>query len=85
MGKMYHCGILPQDIIYRKKVGFAAPTTRWFRSSKPFQNKLNSIVQSKGNGLFSQKYISDMIDGHKKGHVDRSVQLWVLQNILSAT
>lgn len=77
-------GILPKDIIYRKKVGFAAPTTRWFRSSKPFQNKLHNVIQSKGKGLISQKYIFDILTKHKKGHVDRSVQLWVIQNILSA-
>ncbi|MFH0898339.1 MAG: asparagine synthase (glutamine-hydrolyzing) [bacterium] len=72
-------GILPDAIINRKKIGFAAPTSHWFWSGNLFQN------------YFEQKsYFSPRCFTPASKHVDRifneaqaslAVKNWTLQNI----
>ncbi|MDW8019170.1 MAG: asparagine synthase C-terminal domain-containing protein [Chloroherpetonaceae bacterium] len=73
-------GIIPRNIIYRKKQGFAAPSSEWLRSGK-----LSPIAEARilGSGLmslnlFSKKYIKRLFEAHRKGERNYGVQLWTL-------
>ncbi len=64
---------LPKDIIYRKKVGFAAPTVRWYKQGKYFPNYFNKCVSN-----------FDMIQNqYKTSESTLAVHKWVLQNFYS--
>lgn len=79
-------GILPHDIIYRKKIGFAAPTTRWFKQGKYFPNHLRDLLRQEKNLLsqcFDISFVDRMMSATKTGRADYSYQLWALQNLLA--
>lgn len=79
-------GILPHDIIYRKKIGFAAPTTRWFKQSNLFNEKLHDMLAT-NNGwsdILSIQAIKDMQQRNRAdASVDYSYHLWAIQNLLA--
>jgi asparagine synthase (glutamine-hydrolysing) len=71
-------GILPDDILYRPKRGFAIPLGRWFRG------KLNGFVRdlllapaSRQRGIFNASYIERLIQLHERGR-GLDLQLWTL-------
>jgi asparagine synthase (glutamine-hydrolysing) len=73
-------GILPHNIIYRKKQGFAAPSSEWLRNGK-----LSQIAEARilGSGLmnkylFSKKYIKHLFEAHRGGKRGYGAQLWTL-------
>ncbi len=73
-------GILPDNIIYRKKQGFAAPSSEWLRSGK-----LSPIAEARILGsrlmkmnLFSKKYIQRLFEEHRTGTRNYGSQLWTL-------
>ena len=67
---------LPLEVIYRKKVGFAAPTARWFDSGKFFpeyfaKKSKNNIVDLNLQSLY------------KNSKSSFAVQMWTLQNFFT--
>lgn len=78
-------GILPQEVIYRKKVGFAAPTTRWFKKSRLFNEFLHDMLD-KHNLLADMFNIQAIKKMHQQNRTDQSVDysyhLWAVQNVL---
>jgi asparagine synthase (glutamine-hydrolysing) len=71
-------GILPNEILYRPKRGFAVPLSRWFRG------RLNNYVRdllldstSRERGIFSPKYIEKLLALNDRGR-DMDLQLWTL-------
>lgn len=79
---------LPHDIVYRKKVGFAAPTLRWFKEGRYFRPYFKELLESKkavwGSYLnFAQ--IERMYDEHGAGQRESSVQLWTIQNLIAGS
>jgi len=77
-------GILPHDVIYRKKMGFAAPTSGWFRKGTYFPNLLTQSLQCSTTSLIHKTYVTKLLDEHRTTNAELSVQLWTLQNVLSA-
>lgn len=78
-------GILPHEIIYRKKVGFAAPTTRWFTQGTQFYTYFNDLLHSNApewEQFFSVEKIRHMVTQTRTGSVDYSYQLWAIQNFM---
>lgn len=69
-------GILPHDIIYRKKQGFGVPVYEWFMDDlgKVSKEKINKF--SKETGLFNQKEIQRLYD-EKQGS-----KVWYLLNFV---
>jgi len=75
-------GIIPDEIIYRKKQGFGAPISKWMKDNKIF-NKFREIIYDeniKNLDLFDYDFIDYIFDSHKKGKVDYSVRIWLLVN-----
>ena len=78
-------GILPNDVIYRKKVGFAIPTIGWFKEGHYFKNYFSDMLATKKDALrqlFEKKEIDSMIATTQSSSRDYATQLWVLQNVL---
>lgn len=67
-------GILPDETIDRKKIGFAAPTFRWLAQGKYFPNYFKNLSKNVTN-----KY--DLENMYKNNIYNFAVQKWVLQNM----
>jgi len=76
--------LIPDDIIYRKKMGFNAPMAEWMRGdfgAKAEHEILNSPILPEVG--FDSAAIAGMIADHRTGRRDRSLQIWVLYNLTS--
>ncbi|MBA4141476.1 MAG: amidotransferase 1, exosortase A system-associated [Nitrosospira sp.] len=70
---------LPDDILYRDKMGFAVPLASWFRG--PLRQRLNNALMDPvlaDTGLFNRSFIKEMLDQHQSGRRDHSASLWTL-------
>lgn len=70
---------LPDDILYRKKMGFAIPLASWFRG--PLKEKVRQAVLGptlKESGYFNMDYLRELVDHHQSGIRDYSTPLWTL-------
>lgn len=75
-------GLIPEDIIYRKKMGFGAPMSDWMRSD--FGQAVRASVLCSGlmrRGLLNVDYIEKLFDWHFKGRMDSSLYLWTIYNL----
>jgi asparagine synthase (glutamine-hydrolysing) len=70
---------LPNDILYRPKMGFSVPLASWFRG--PLKQRLHDAVLGEGlreTGIFDQRYLQRLYDQHQTGVRDNSASLWSL-------
>ena len=70
---------LPDDILYRDKMGFAVPLASWFRG--PLRQKLYKALMGPtlvNTGIFNQNFLKEMLDQHQSGKRDYSAPLWTL-------
>ncbi|WP_096366764.1 MULTISPECIES: XrtA/PEP-CTERM system amidotransferase [Thiohalobacter] len=70
---------LPDDILYRKKMGFAVPLAAWFRG--PLREKVRRSLLGPDlldTGLFNPDFIRRLVDQHQSGQRDHSAVLWSL-------
>jgi asparagine synthase (glutamine-hydrolysing) len=68
---------LPEDVLYRKKMGFAVPLADWFKGplkERLYDRLLSSEMQQ--SGYFNQKQMKKLIDDHVSGMRDNSAPLW---------
>ena len=75
-------GIIPDEIIYRKKMGFAAPMSDWLRGEFGVRTK-NLVFKSNvmKKGFFNTKYIEFLFEEHLQSKHDNSTCLWCLINL----
>jgi len=70
---------LPNEIMYRPKMGFAVPLDRWFRG--PLKARLSDAVlgpRLADAGVFEPRYLRQMVDAHIAGTRDYSAPLWTV-------
>ncbi|MCF6197309.1 MAG: asparagine synthase-related protein, partial [Emcibacter sp.] len=72
-------GRLPNDILYRPKMGFGVPLGKWFRNELK-QNIRDSVLSERmmGSGFFETDYLCTLVDHHQNGLRDYSAPLWTL-------
>jgi asparagine synthase (glutamine-hydrolysing) len=71
--------MLPNEILYRQKMGFAVPLASWFRG--PLRDKVRRNILSQqmlDSGLFNRGYLEKMLDQHQSGVRDYSAPIWTL-------
>jgi len=71
--------LLPDDVLYRPKMGFAVPLARWFRG--PLKQRVRDAVLGETlaeTGIFNRTYLQHLIDAHQSGARDYSSPLWAL-------
>jgi asparagine synthase (glutamine-hydrolysing) len=70
---------LPQDILYRPKMGFAVPLARWFRNELKERVRRRLLDGSMHEaGIFDRRFIEQMLAQHESGARDFSAPLWAL-------
>lgn len=77
--KEAHHGILPHEVMYRKKMGFSAPLSHWFRDEL-YDYIRENLLDSRaiGRGYFRREVIEEMIESHHSGRRNHAFRLWAL-------
>ena len=70
--------ILPHEILYRPKQGFATSLARPFRERAPVLRALLLGPEMMDSGLFDPATIRRLLDEHETGQVDHSGVVWFL-------
>jgi asparagine synthase (glutamine-hydrolysing) len=69
--------MLPDGILYRKKMGFSVPLASWFRHEIKDMAKHHLIDQAQGlKTIFNHEYVITLWNEHQNGNVDHSALLW---------
>jgi asparagine synthase (glutamine-hydrolysing) len=75
-------GILPDDILHRKKRGFGAPMGSWIkRELAPVVRHLLSAPAIEARGLFRHEAVADLIAAHAANRIDGTDRLLALLNL----
>jgi asparagine synthase (glutamine-hydrolysing) len=72
-------GLLPDEIIYRKKMGFPTPLRAWF--SEPAAERIFSqLMRSEGllASLLDLKRVAELIERHRQAQEDATDRIWRL-------
>lgn len=72
-------GIIPDEIIYRKKQGFWAPVTEWLRNQ--WYDYSVSIINNSdllNNEIFNKEYINFLIKQHKNEEQNNGTRIFML-------
>ncbi len=70
---------LPNEVLYRPKMGFSVPLARWFRG--PLKARMRSALLDGpmlDSGLFNAGVVQQMMEQHESGRRDHSTPLWTL-------
>jgi len=70
---------LPDEVLYRPKMGFAVPLAAWFRG--PLRARVRDALLGErlaSAGIFDQRYLRLLVDDHQRGARDYSAPLWTL-------
>tara|TARA_R110001583_G_scaffold195457_1_gene373812 strand:- start:13866 stop:15794 length:1929 start_codon:yes stop_codon:yes gene_type:complete len=71
--------LLPNEVLYRPKMGFAVPLARWFRG--PLKQRVRDAVLGEtlaATGIFNRAYLQNLVDAHQSGARDYSASLWAV-------
>ena len=70
---------LPNDILYRPKMGFGVPLASWFRGPLKEQVRESLLGDSMADcGLFNQQFLTKVVNQHQSGMRDYSTTIWSL-------
>ncbi len=70
---------LPNDVLYRPKMGFSVPLAKWLRG--PLRERLQQAVlgpQLEATGYFNPETLQTMVRQHLSGQRDHAAPLWTL-------
>jgi asparagine synthase (glutamine-hydrolysing) len=70
---------LSEEILYRKKMGFAVPLASWFRGplAQRVRDSLLGPVLAE-TGIFNQQFLHELVEQHQSGRRDYSSSIWAL-------
>lgn len=71
--------LLPNEVLYRPKMGFSVPLARWFRG--PLRERVREALLGRtlaDTGLFNRTYLQHLVDAHQNGSRDYSASIWSL-------
>ena len=69
--------LLPKEILYRPKMGFAIPMAGWFRRELR-EYVADSILSRSDDGILEQRAVNRMWEEHQRGWRNRSTELWAI-------
>ena len=77
-------GLIPDNVIYRKKMGFGAPMADWLRGDFGRYAE-EAVLSSKllDRGFLDKGYISKLFCDHRSKRYDNSLYCWTLFNLTS--
>ncbi|QQP70490.1 asparagine synthase (glutamine-hydrolyzing) [Carnobacterium sp. CS13] len=68
-------GIVPDNVIYRKKLGFPVPIRHWLKDEL-YEWALAIIKESKTEHLLEKPYLINLLEKHRTGKIDHSRKIW---------
>jgi asparagine synthase (glutamine-hydrolysing) len=71
--------LLPDEVLYRPKMGFSVPLAKWFRG--PLAERVRDTVLGPvmaDSGLFDRRTLRRLVDDHQSGRSDHAATLWSL-------
>jgi len=72
-------GLLPREIVWRKKHGFGVPMGRWFRAGlKDFLCDAILSPEALQRGYFKEQAVRTLVGEHMSGKRDHGHRLWAL-------
>jgi asparagine synthase (glutamine-hydrolysing) len=71
---------LPEEIIFRRKVGFDVPICQWMRNPSTLGQHLELLrdARFRQRGLFDAKAVGALLEEHTHGRADHTEILWSL-------
>mgnify|MGYP002622202821 CR=1 FL=1 len=72
-------GRVPDDVLYRPKMGFSIPLANWFRG--PLRQRVRDALTGPvlaDSGLFDTGFVAHMVERHQSGVSDYSTPIWSL-------
>src|SRR5690606_4959047 len=69
--------VLPREVLYRDKMGFAVPLDVWFRGS--LEERMRASLTGKTlveSGLFDPRFLERVGEDHRTGRRNHSAVLW---------
>ena len=74
--------VIPREIAYRKKQGFGAPVSEWFRGElgKRAQRQIRESSLAE-RGLLDYDRVDELWAAHRSGRAEWAFQLWNLYNV----
>ena len=77
-------GVLPPDVLRRRKMGFNAPVDRWLRRElKELSYDLLLSLRARGRGYFQPRFVERMLREHAQGTRNWHAQIWNLMMLES--
>jgi asparagine synthase (glutamine-hydrolysing) len=77
--KQAAAGILPNDIIHRKKHGFGVPVGRWFRDHlDAYARDLLLDPCALSRGYFREAALRQLLEEHTSGQCNHGQRIWLL-------
>lgn len=74
--------LLPRSILYRQKLGFPTPWSRWLAGSQlDVIDRLLQEERSTQRGLLKPMAVQQLFHEHRKRYRDHSDQIWRLLNL----
>ncbi len=75
-------GLVPREILTRRKMGFPVPVGRWFRGAfAPLVGDLVLGPRALGRGLFDRSDVERLCAEHRSGSARHADRLWLLINL----
>jgi len=75
-------GLLPEEILTRKKMGFPVPFGQWTRGRwQPVVRDLLLDRRTRERGLINPAAVEHMLDAHREGTVNGGDAIWALVNL----
>ena len=75
-------GIIPDEIIYRRKQGLNSPIVEWLRSGRLAQHAreviLDSPLMQSKAGIFQRSEVERLLDQHQNDGINQSKSIWAL-------
>ena len=75
-------GLIPREILYRKKMGFGVPLEMWFRTELKdyiYETLLSEKVLRRN--IFEKAALQKLLDAHTQTKVNYAPQIWALLNL----
>jgi asparagine synthase (glutamine-hydrolysing) len=72
-------GVVPRDVIWRRKAGFGAPLRAWLDNDlRPMVDDLLSPERLRARGLFDPTEVQRLIAANRSGSEDNALRIWTL-------
>jgi asparagine synthase (glutamine-hydrolysing) len=75
-------GLLPRNVVGKKKIGFLVPLASWLRGPlRGFVEELLLTERALSRGIFERGVVERLVRDHMAGRRDHSAKLWCLLNV----